>query len=206
VGGFIQIIQELKVDQKDFFNKQAGEWDKTQTRYRPHPDDLLGKLAIRRGGDVLEIGCGSGWLLEPLACKIAPGRLYALDFAGEMLRKAAVKPLSSPLVIIYAGAEDIPLPDQSVDRVLMVNTFSQFPEPKRVISEVSRILRKGGRLDIKYFFNREEINTHHNSKEALRGLILPEESLLCSWFADAGFLSSVADKEDGYHFTARKIK
>jgi hypothetical protein len=61
-------------------------------------------------------------------------------------------------------------------------------------------------LDIKYFFNREEINTHHSSKEALRGLILPEGPLLYSWFADAGFLSSVADNEDGYHFTARKMK
>lgn len=193
------------MDQKDFFNQQAGEWDESQARYRPHPENLLNMLRFRSGESVLEIGCGSGWLLEPLALKIAPGRLYALDFSGEMLRKAAMKQLSSPLTIIYAGAEDIPLPDRTVDRVLMINTFSQFSEPELVISEISRVLRRGGRLDIKYFFSRKEVNVHHQSKAELKGYRIPDDRLLYNWFKSAGFIASAADRKNSFHFTARLI-
>ena len=194
------------MDQKEFFNKQAGEWDETQAGYRPHPADLLDRLAIRRGEDVLEIGCGSGWLLESLARKIAPGRLYALDFSGEMLRRAVVRPFDAPVVIMYEGAEDIPLPDQAVDRVLMINTFSQFPEPKRVISEVSRILRKGGRLDVKYFFGRKEVNSHHESKPDLKGRNIADDCILHGLLGSAGFISSITDGVSGFHVTCRLIR
>jgi ubiquinone/menaquinone biosynthesis C-methylase UbiE len=145
-------------------------------------------------------------LMEPLGRKIAPGRLYALDFSGEMLRKAAARDMSSPVVIIYASAEDIPLPDQAVDRVLMINTFSQFPKrPGLVISEVSRVLRKGGRLDIKYFFSRKEISLHHHSKAVLKDFSIPENPLLYSWFSSGGFISAAVDREDGFHFTSRLV-
>lgn len=193
------------MDLKVFFDKQANAWDENQARYRPHPEELLNSLRLRPGEDVLEIGCGSGWLMEPLARKIAPGRLYALDFSGEMLRRAATREISSPVVIIYAGAEDIPLPDQAVDRVLMINTFSQFPKPELVISETSRVLRKGGRVDIKYFFSRKEITLHHGSRAHLKELSIPDNPRLYSWFNSAGFISTAVDREDGFHFTSRLV-
>ena len=193
------------MDLKDFFDNQATAWDEIQAQFRPHPEELLIALRFRAGEDVLEIGCGSGWLMEPLVRKIAPGRLYALDFSGEMLRKAVEKDMSSPVVIIYATAEDIPLPDQSVDRVLMINTFSQFPKPELVISEISRVLRKGGRLDIKYFFSRKEISLHHHSKVVLKDFSIPENPLLYSWFNSCGFISAAMDREDGFHFTSRLV-
>ena len=193
------------MDLKDFFNNQATAWDENQARYRPHPEELLNALRLRPGEDVLEIGCGSGWLMESLARRIAPGRLFALDFSGEMLRKAAAREMNYPVVIIYASAEDIPLPDQAVDRVLMINTFSQFPKPELVISETARVLRKGGRLDIKYFFSRKEINSHHHSKTALKEFSIPDNPLIYSWFNSAGFISTAADREDGFHFSSRLV-
>jgi ubiquinone/menaquinone biosynthesis C-methylase UbiE len=194
------------MNRKEFFDRQAGHWDERQAVYRPDPGILLDMLRVCSCEDVLEIGCGSGWLLEPLARRIAPGRLYALDFSGEMLRRAAVRPLDSPLVIIYSGAEDIPLPDQAVDRVLMINTFSQFPDPNRVLSEVSRVLRRGGRLDIKYFFGRSEINSHHSSISAMKGNGIPEVAILQKWFSSAGFVFSVTDGKNGFHATARLME
>src|SRR5208283_3076021 len=89
-----RIHGEVFMDLKDFFDNQATSWDENQALYRPHPEELLDALRLRPGEDVLEIGCGSGWLMEPLACKIAPGRLYALDFSGEMLRQAAAREMN----------------------------------------------------------------------------------------------------------------
>jgi len=193
------------MDLKDFFDHQASAWDDCQISYRPDPEMLLNTLRLRPGEDVLEIGCGSGWLMESLGWRIAPGRLYALDFSGEMLRKATVRRLEFPVVIIHAGAEDIPLPDNTVDRVLMINTFSQFPRPELVISEASRVLRRGGRLDIKYFFSRKKINSHHAAMAPLQGLGIPDDKRLFSWFNSSGFISTAEDREDAFHLTARLI-
>jgi len=204
-GEVLLEMGEVFMDLKDFFDDQATAWDENQARYRPHPEELLNSLRLRPGEDLLEIGCVSGWLMQPLARKIAPGRLYALDFSGEMLRKAAVRDLSFPVVIIYACAEDIPLPDKAVDRVLMINTFSQFPKPELVISETSRVLRKGGRVDIKYFFSRKEITLHHGSRAPLKESSIPDNPLLYSWFNTAGFISTAVDREDGFHFTSRLV-
>jgi hypothetical protein len=45
------------------FDKQAVSWDESLAGYRPHPKYILKSLRLRPGEDVLEIGCGSGWLM-----------------------------------------------------------------------------------------------------------------------------------------------
>jgi len=194
-----------QIDIKNFFNGQARLWDSLQAKYRPSPEELMQSLHLRRGENLLEIGCGSGWLLNELASRIAPGRLFALDFSREMLKETTAKKFDYPLVVISADATDIPLPDRSLDRVLMVNTFSQFPHPTKVIGEVARVLRKGGRLDIKYFFPREEINAHHNSLSFLTSLGIPDDMTLHRWLNGAGFLTYIADDPGDFAVSARRV-
>lgn len=191
------------MDLKGFFDNQACKWDEEQARYRPPVENLLNALQLSPGEDVLEIGCGSGWLLESVGRRIAPGRLFALDFSAKMLSKAAVRPFEFPVVIIHSSAEEIPLPDRSVDRIIMINTFSQFQSPELVIKEVSRVLKRGGRLDIKYFFSREEINTHHSRITPLQGMGIPEDHILFSRFSSAGFVSLLVERKNGFHITSR---
>jgi SAM-dependent methyltransferase len=193
------------MDLKAFFDNQACNWDEEQAAFRPPVEKLLNALQLAPGEDVLEIGCGSGWLLESLGRRIAPGQLFALDFSSKMLRKAAVRRFEFPLVIIHSGAEDIPLPDRSMDRVILINTFSQFQSPELVIAEVSRILKRGGRLDIKYFFSREEINAHHSQIKPLQGMGIPEDHILFRRFRSAGFVSSVVERKNGFHITSRLV-
>ena len=206
-SGYLLVYKDgFIMDLKVFFDNQACKWDEEQSSYRPPVEELLSSLHLSPGEDVLEIGCGSGWLMGDLGRRIAPGRLYALDFSGEMLRRATVKRFGFPVVIIHSNAEDIPLPDNAVDRVVMINTFSHFPKPQLVISEAARVLRKGGRLDIKYFFSREDINSHHVSFPSLQGLGIPDNQTLFSWFESAGFISTTDDRKDGFHFSSYLVR
>lgn len=104
---------------------------------------LLGDVAGRR---VLEVGAGSAPCSRWLAVQGA--HPVALDLSGAMLRHAAVlgeaTGLSVPLVL--AGAERLPFGDASFDSAC--SAFGAVPfvaDPARVMREVARVLRPGGR-------------------------------------------------------------
>jgi SAM-dependent methyltransferase len=104
---------------------------------------LLGDVA---GARVLEVGAGSApcarWLLAQGA------RPVALDLSGAMLRHAAALGARTGLVVplVQAGAERLPFRAASFD--LACSAFGAVPfvaDPARVMAEVARVLRPGGR-------------------------------------------------------------
>ena len=104
---------------------------------------LLGDVAGRR---VLEVGCGSAPCSRWLAA--AGARAVALDLSGAMLRHAAALGLATglPVPLVQAGAERLPFTDASFDAAC--SAFGAVPfvaEPDRVMREVARVLRPGGR-------------------------------------------------------------
>ncbi|GGW58043.1 methyltransferase domain-containing protein [Alishewanella tabrizica] len=92
-------------------------------------------------GDVVDLGCGPGWLhaeLLPLS-----QQLTAIDLSVAMLLQAAEQGLA--IHYVQADAAALPLPSQSVDSVFSSLMLQWCPAPARVLSEVCRILKPGGR-------------------------------------------------------------
>lgn len=104
---------------------------------------LLGEVA---GKDVLEIGCGSAPCARWLAGQGA--RAVGLDVSiGMLARGVAAMERGGPRVpLVQAGAEDLPFPDNSFD--VVCSAFGAVPfvaDSARVMREVARVLRPGGR-------------------------------------------------------------
>jgi SAM-dependent methyltransferase len=104
---------------------------------------LLGDVAGRR---VLEVGCGSAPCSRWLAAQGADP--VGLDLSGGMLRHAVALGTSTGIAVplVQAGAERLPFADGCFD--LACSAFGAVPfvaEPDRVMREVARVLRPGGR-------------------------------------------------------------
>ncbi len=104
---------------------------------------LLGELA---GADVLEVGAGSAPCSRWLRAQGA--RPVALDLSRGMLRQAAALGVGTgvPVPLVQAGAEHLPFRAQVFD--LACSAFGAVPfvaDPGRVMREVARVLRPGGR-------------------------------------------------------------
>lgn len=97
-------------------------------------------------GVVLEIGVGSGLNMPHYGASVE--KLYALDPSAELLRKAVRRGRRCrfPIVPLCHPAERIPLPDASIDSVVMTWTLCSIPEPLAALGEIRRVLARDGQL------------------------------------------------------------
>jgi SAM-dependent methyltransferase len=91
-----------------------------------------------RDQTVVDIGCGPGWYSNAL--RDAAARVIPIDNDEGELSKSGRR-LEGAIV---GDAMNLPLDDSSVDGVFASNMLEHTPEPHRVITEISRVLRPGG--------------------------------------------------------------
>ena len=106
-----------------------------------------GKIVPLAKGIVLDIGIGSG-LNIPFYNKSNIDHFYGLDPSEELLKiaKSLAKKNELEIEFLQCGAEAIPLPDQSIDTVLITYTMCTIPDIKLSNSEIMRVLKPGGQL------------------------------------------------------------
>ena len=105
------------------------------------------KVVSQATGDVLEIGFGSGRNL-PHFDRGKVRRIYGLEPSQGMRRKAMPAVIESALEVEFIDlpGEEIPLPDRSVDTVLVTFTLCTIPDAVAALEGMRRVLKPGGRL------------------------------------------------------------
>ena len=105
------------------------------------------KIVPLAEGTVLDVGIGSG-LNIPYYNKSKIECLYGLDPSSELLNlaKSLAKKNELEIEFIECGAEAIPLPNDSVDSVVITYTLCTIPDTKLSNQEIMRVLKPNGKL------------------------------------------------------------
>ena len=96
-------------------------------------------------GKILEIGIGSG-INIPFYKKSQIEKLYGLD-PSEELNHMALKVANKhnlDVEFLLSGAEEIPLPSNSIDTILITYTLCTIPDLNSSMSEMKRVLKDDG--------------------------------------------------------------
>lgn len=106
---------------------------------------------LRTGETVLDIGSGGGIDTILAARGVGPtGRAIGLDVLDEMIRRARIHAAAAGVEgwteFVRGEMESIPLPDESVDVVISNGVINLSPRKSRVLAEIHRVLKPGGRL------------------------------------------------------------
>src|SRR4051812_6005256 len=92
------------------------------------------------GGDVLEVGCGTGLILRRIAAFARSAR--GVDLSPGMLAKARARGLD----VTLASATELPFPDASFDVVCAFKVLAHVREIHRALAEMARVTRPGGHV------------------------------------------------------------
>ncbi len=110
----------------------------------------LGRLAP--GERVLDVGSGAGTDSLVAAQMVGPeGHVTGIDMTPEMLaraRAAATEMGASNVEFVEGEGERLPFPSESFDVVISNGVIDLIPDKDAIFSELHRVLRPGGRLQI----------------------------------------------------------
>lgn len=112
---------------------------------------VLEAADLFRGARVLELGCGTGWLsigLAQMGCDVVGVDISpaAIRLAEGLAATRAPTQVVGPLSFLAYDGKTLPVPDESVDRVVCYDAFHHVRDQAATIREFARVLRKGGRV------------------------------------------------------------
>lgn len=142
-------MQDYKQKSKQSFDLQAETYDhdKNGLHARNQYQAILEKVKDFQLGKVLDVGCGTGVLLEQLL-KVHGGsanQFFGLDLSKKMLEIADSR-LSEKATLVQGDAETLPFADCTFDTVLCCDSFHHYPNPQQAIIEFYRVIKPNGRL------------------------------------------------------------
>ncbi len=111
-----------------------------QETYGAIADDLVARIA---GGRLLDVGTGPGWLLVEIARRNPAIELFGLDISKQMLRVAERNVAGTGARLVCADIARTELADGFFDLVTCTGSLYLFPEPRRSLDEIHRILKPG---------------------------------------------------------------
>lgn len=130
-----------------FFDRWAPCYDFlfTTVFYQAVHQRLLEFVELPTSADILDIGCGTGRLLNRLAKQFPQVQGTGLDLSPEMIKEAKDKNIyGSRLQFLQGNVEALPFPDSAFDAVFCTISFLHYPHPELVLAEIKRVLRPGG--------------------------------------------------------------
>jgi SAM-dependent methyltransferase len=112
---------------------------------------LVAQITWPSNGNVLDVGCGPGWMWEQASRDLPAGlRLTLSDLSPAMVRSAAQRARGlSRFASVEAregDAQELPFPDETFDVVVANHMLYHVPEPSLAVAQIARVLRAHGCL------------------------------------------------------------
>lgn len=145
-------IREFTKAAKVYETDHAGIYEMCKDDYPP----MLAELEIDPFDNVLDVGCGTGPVIELLAKKYPEKHFVGLDITPAMIEVAQSKGLSNADFLV-GDAENLPFGDESFDAVLCSNSFHHYPNPGAFLHEAHRVLRDGGKLILRDYTSNDVV-------------------------------------------------
>ncbi len=165
----------------------------------------LGMMRLKGGEHVLEIDSGGGDLIQFIRDNhrdVQITSLNATEKACNLIRKRFRRDIQDKrLMVMKSAGNELPLPDESCDRVSSVNRiYFLYDESENIsLQEIMRVLKPGGRIVIGYRHAERLPGFMRNNKH----ILIPDKEKIEAALRNAGFervSSAYVNKRNEIHF------
>jgi arsenite methyltransferase len=174
------------------FNRwaEAGLGESLEEDHLPIVLPVLDQMKLARDDNVLDVGCGAGWLARLIAERVPEGRVVGMDIADEMVRRARRNYVAvENAMFVTGGVDEIPWDANFFAHAISVESAYYWPEPARGLQEIHRVLREGGSAWILINYYLENEHSRHIAEEVSTPTHLLSAGKWESLFSEAGFHS-----------------
>jgi arsenite methyltransferase len=168
---------------REEFNRwaEAGRGTEMEQDHLPITVPVLEKMRLTPADNVLDLGCGSGWLSRRLSKVVPEGRVVGMDISDEMIRVARRNSVDRDNLLFITGqVAEIPWEPNFFTHAISVESAYYWPDPAAGAKEIFRVLRPGGSAWILINYYRD--NPHGHQWGAL--LSVPTHLLSADEWAD----------------------
>jgi ubiquinone/menaquinone biosynthesis C-methylase UbiE len=151
------------------FNDRAASYDDGwRGRLHHQISERTASLAVATvaaPNRVLDLGCGTGYLLRELASRYPDAeQLVGIDAAPAMVKTANAITQDDRLTFDVGVAEQIGYPDDAFDLIVTTTSFDHWSDQQAGLRECARVLRRGGQLVLVDQFSRMLLPTMLTSR------------------------------------------
>jgi len=194
-------------DQKEFFNKVAGEWDDISEHDGEKIRYILSLLKLKGNEKILDVGTGTGVMIPFYEEHLKTGSVTAVDFSEGMIKRCREKFSRSEhpdITFMVADIYDLTY-DKEFDVVMSYSCFPHFTDHQRAVDIFVKALKNGGQFAIAHSSSRDHINhIHSNSSSHIQNDVLPSLEEFQLMFDKAGLLVTFEQSDDKYHIIIGK--
>ena len=183
-------VQNMNEHLRSEFNRwaEAGRGEEMEERHLPITLPVLDLMQLAPDDNVLDLGCGAGWLARLLAERVHEGRVVGVDISDEMVRRARRNHVELDNTMFVLGAADeIPWDAHFFKRAISVESAYYWPDPARGLAEIFRVLREGGSAWLVINYYRENPHSHQWAEHFVVPAHLLGADDWAALFRDAGF-------------------
>ncbi|PYU10008.1 MAG: hypothetical protein DMG37_21690 [Acidobacteria bacterium] len=148
---------------REEFNRwaEAGRGEGMEQDHLPITLPVLEKMQLATADNVLDVGCGAGWLSRRLAKFVPQGRVVGMDVSDEMIRHARRASADfDNLMFVTGEVEEIPWEPNFFSDAISVESSYYCPDPAAGIRELFRVLNPGGSAWILINYYRDNPHCH----------------------------------------------
>lgn len=100
------------------------------------------ELIPQESSKILDVGCASGWFISQVSQEFPTASCFGIDIYDKAVRYATK--LYPHIMFNVADAHSLPFKSNSFDVVICTEVLEHVDDPKRILIEIRRILRKSG--------------------------------------------------------------
>ena len=134
-------IKEFTKAAEIYDSDHAGIYEMCKDDYPP----VLEELKQYAFEELLDVGCGTGPIIELLLKEFPDKNYTGIDLTPRMIEVAQKKKLANSRFVV-GDSENLPFADGIFDVVVCTNSFHHYPNPQAFLNEAFRVLKDGGRL------------------------------------------------------------
>jgi ubiquinone/menaquinone biosynthesis C-methylase UbiE len=175
---------------REEFNRwaEAGRGEGMEEDHLPITLPLLDLMRLASDDNVLDVGCGAGWLERLLSERVPEGRVVGIDISDEMVRRARRNYVAlENAMFVVGGVDEIPWDANFFTRAISIESAYYWPDPATGLREILRVLREGGSAWILMNYYRDNPHCHQWAAQFATHAHLFSADEWAALFHDAGF-------------------